>query len=96
MYQLCRQIRHILIVRLRKFFRKTLLTKNTEEILGLVKSYENQVKQIKDELLRFCWYMRGGISYSDAMLLSTEDRKIINNIIKDNLETAKKSGMPFF
>ena len=96
MYQLLRQVRCIFIVRLRKFFRQTLLTKNTEEILGLVKSYENQVKQIKDELLRFCWYMRGGISYADAMLLSTEDRKIINNIIKDNLETAKKSGMPFF
>jgi len=40
--------------------------------------------------------MRGGISYSDGMLLSAEDRKIINEIIKDNLETSKKSGMPFF
>jgi hypothetical protein len=40
--------------------------------------------------------MRGGLSYSDAMLLSVEDRKIINEIIKDNLETSKKSGMPFF
>jgi hypothetical protein len=40
--------------------------------------------------------MRGGISYNDAMLLSVEDRKIISEIVKDNLETAKKSGMPFF
>jgi hypothetical protein len=40
--------------------------------------------------------MRGGINYNDAMLMSLEDRKIINEIIKDNLETAKKSGMPFF
>lgn len=40
--------------------------------------------------------MRGGISYNEAMLLSLDDRKIINDIIKDNLETAKKSGMPFF
>ena len=40
--------------------------------------------------------MRGGLSYDQAMLLSLEDRKIINDIIKDNLETAKKSGMPFF
>jgi len=40
--------------------------------------------------------MRGGINYSDAMLLSVQDRKIISEIIKDNLETAKKSGMPFF
>ena len=40
--------------------------------------------------------MRGGITYNDAMLMSLEDRKIINEIIKDNLETSKKSGMPFF
>lgn len=40
--------------------------------------------------------MRGGLNYNDAMLLSVEDRRIINEIIKDNLETAKKSGMPFF
>lgn len=72
------------------------MTLNTEGILGLVKSYENQVKTIKQEILRFCWYMRGGISYNDAMLLSVEDRKIISEIVKENLETAKKSGMPFF
>lgn len=72
------------------------MTLDTEGILSLVKSYENQVKTIKQEILRFCWYMRGGISYSEAMLLSLEDRKIISDIIKDNLETAKKSGMPFF
>jgi len=40
--------------------------------------------------------MRGGLNYNDAMLLSVEDRRIINDIVKDNLETAKKSGMPFF
>jgi hypothetical protein len=40
--------------------------------------------------------MRGGISFNEAMLLSFDDRKIINEIIKDNLETSKKSGMPFF
>ena len=57
---------------------------------------EAQSKALKDEALRLCWYMRGGLSYSDAMLLSIEERKIIGQIIKDNLETSKKSGMPFF
>ena len=93
MYQI---IWHISNIWLRKFFRQQLLTLDTEGILGLVKSYENQVKKIKDEILRFCWYMRGGITYNEAMLLSLEDRQIINEIVKDNLETAKKSGMPFF
>ena len=40
--------------------------------------------------------MRGGLSYDDAMMLSYDDRKIISDIIKENLETTKESGLPFF
>jgi hypothetical protein len=72
------------------------LTLNEDAILKLVDDYERQSRAIRDEILRFCWYMRGGITYSDAILLSEQERQIISNIIKDNLETAKKSGMPFF
>jgi hypothetical protein len=37
-----------------------------------------------------------GMSYSEAMHLSYEERTIISEIIKENLETTKKTGMPFF
>lgn len=40
--------------------------------------------------------MRGGLSYDDAMMLSYDERKIISEIIKENLETTKESGLPFF
>tara|TARA_R110000851_G_scaffold121398_1_gene250142 strand:- start:1232 stop:1363 length:132 start_codon:yes stop_codon:yes gene_type:complete len=40
------------------------------------------------------WYMRGSISMDEAFMLSTEDREIINDIIKSNYEDTKKSGMP--
>jgi hypothetical protein len=40
--------------------------------------------------------MRGSITYDDAMLLSATEKKLIDKIIKDNLETTKKSGLPFF
>lgn len=40
--------------------------------------------------------MRGGLTYDDIMILSTTEREWIGDIIKDNLETTKKSGMPFF
>lgn len=40
--------------------------------------------------------MRGGITYDDAMLLSSEERGIIGKIVEDNMETTKKSGLPFF
>jgi hypothetical protein len=37
-----------------------------------------------------------GISYNEVMMMSYEERNIIGDIIKDNLETTKKSGLPFF
>lgn len=40
--------------------------------------------------------MRGSISFEEAHYLSFEEREIIAALIKDNLETTKKSGMPFF
>ncbi len=43
-----------------------------------------------------CWYMRGGISYDDAMMLSQSERAIIADIIKSNLETTKETRLPFF
>ena len=40
--------------------------------------------------------MRGGITYEEAMQMSEADRRIVNEIVKENLETTKKSGLPFF
>jgi hypothetical protein len=57
---------------------------------------EAQSKALKEESLRLCWYMRGGLSYEESMMLSLDERKLIGKIVKDNLETSKKSGMPFF
>lgn len=67
-----------------------------DEIRELLGEMENEAKAMRDDILRICWYMRGSLSYSDAMLLCRTDQEIINNIIKDNMETTKKSGLPFF
>lgn len=40
--------------------------------------------------------MRGGVTLSEAWDLCYEDKLIINDIIKENLETTKKTKMPFF
>lgn len=37
-----------------------------------------------------------GMSYEEALSLSYEERSLVGEIIKDNLETTKKSGLPFF
>lgn len=57
---------------------------------------EKECQQIKTEAIKFCWYMRGGLTYDQAMALSHSDRQIIGSLIKENLETTKKSGLPFF
>jgi len=69
---------------------------STQDMLNYFNQLENESKALKEEALKVCWYMRGSISFDEAMLLSSEDRKIISKIIKSNLETAKESGMPFF
>ena len=72
------------------------MTLSNEEIVNLLDRMEGESKALKDDVLRMCWYMRGSISYDDGMLLGRTDREIINKIIKDNLETTKKSNLPFF
>jgi hypothetical protein len=73
------------------------LTLNTnEEIVDFIKSNDKQAKALIHETLKMCWYMRGGLTYEEAMNLSSEERNIIGDLIKDNIETTKKSGLPFF
>jgi len=40
--------------------------------------------------------MRGGMTLEEGFSLCFEDRQLINDIIKDNLETTKKTQLPFF
>lgn len=65
------------------------------EILEYVEKVEREGRDLKKDILKICWYMRG-LSYNEAMMLSVEERTIIGEIIKENLETTKKSGLPFF
>lgn len=72
------------------------MTLGAEEIEGYLESLERESKALKDEALRFTWWMRGGLSYDEAIMLSQQERELVNEIIKENLEATKKSGMPFF
>ena len=37
-----------------------------------------------------------GLSYSEGINLSFEEREIVAEIIKENIEVTKKTQMPFF
>ena len=57
---------------------------------------DQESNSIRQEALKMVWYMRGGLTYTEAMNLSHGERDLVSGIIKENLETTKKSGLPFF
>ena len=67
-----------------------------EEIQKQLDGMEKEVEAIKANALKMSWFMRGGIQYEDILNLSIQEREAINKIIEENLDTTKKSNMPFF
>jgi hypothetical protein len=66
------------------------------EIVSYLKDFDNQVKNLKLETMKVCWFMRGGITWQEALNLSPEERTVVSQLVKENMETTKKSGQPFF
>lgn len=69
---------------------------NSEQIAEFIDTLDKESQSIRQEALKLAWYMRGGITYDHVLQLSFAERTLINDIIKENLETTKKSGLPFF
>jgi hypothetical protein len=67
-----------------------------ESITKLIEQQDKEITSIREDVLKMCWYMRGGVTYEEGMNLSVSERNIVSAIIKDNLETTKKSGLPFY
>jgi hypothetical protein len=57
---------------------------------------DSEINEIRKEAMKMAWYMRGGISYEQVLQLSVAERKIIGDIVSENMETTQKSGLPFF
>jgi hypothetical protein len=71
------------------------LSMSNSDIELYVNSLEKAAKGIKDEIYRISWYMRGGVSSQDLFhIYSYEDRQLMFDIIKENIEATKTSKMP--
>ena len=69
---------------------------DSDAVAKYVDGMDDEINEIRLEALRMAWYMRGGLSYDQLLQSSIVERKLIGQIIKDNMETTKKSGLPFF
>jgi hypothetical protein len=72
------------------------LSLEPSEVEELIKGYEDEVRALKDDSLRLAWYMRGALSYDEAMMLGLSDKEILAKIIKDNIKTTEETKLPFF
>lgn len=70
------------------------MTLTHTEIEELIEQFDRESKAIRKEALKFTWYMRGGLSYNEAMALSHQERELVSKIIKENIEATEKSGLP--
>lgn len=64
--------------------------------MKLLDGMEKECKAIKKNAQRIAWYMRGSISYTDVLNMSPAEISSVNEIIEENLETTKKTNIPFF
>lgn len=69
---------------------------NNDQIVQELSRLDNESKEIKNSIIRMAWYMRGGTTITELLESPNADRELINDLIKENLETTKKSGMPFY
>ena len=69
---------------------------DSDHIAKMLEAMDKEADEIRKEALKMAWYMRGGLTYDQAMALGVSERKMISTLIKENLETTKKSGLPFF
>jgi len=70
------------------------LALGNEDVIQLLQQFDNESKALQKELLEITWYMRGGISYTEATNLSPGERKQINEIIKQNIKNTNDTKLP--
>lgn len=72
------------------------MTSTPEEIEKIIDKNDKEIESLRQDTLKMCWHMRGGLTYQEAMNLSHTERVIIGKIIKENIETTKKTGLAWF
>lgn len=79
-----------------QFFRNRLLTLESDAIAKYLERLDQEARDIRQESLKLAWYMRGGITYEQVMQLGNQERQLIGKLAKENIETTKKTNLPWF
>lgn len=69
------------------------MTLTLEEIDQVVQEFDKESKALKHEIFKLAWWMRGAVSIEEAYMMDVADRRIVIDIIQENLETSKETGV---
>ena len=72
------------------------MSQTTEEIVEMLDDFDKDSKALRKSILKLCWYMRGGLTLEEAMIIGFQDRELISEIISENLKVTEETKMPFF
>ena len=74
----------------------TLLNSSPEKINEILTGMAADSEAIIKEAAEICWFMRGSITWEEAMGLTHKEKTVISKVIRDNIERSEKSGVPIF
>ena len=70
-----------------------LLYGEASSVEDIIKEYRIETKAIMKDVAEICWFMRGGITWDQGMNLTHKQRKVIKEVINDNIERVKQTGL---
>jgi len=73
-----------------------LLTMSQAEITAETNKMSRDSEAIEKDIWKMVWFMRGGLNIDQAYAMDQQQREIVAELIKENLNTTKESGLPFF
>lgn len=72
------------------------MSQSNEEIAEMLDDFDKDSKALRKSILKLCWYMRGGLTFEEAMTMGFQDRELVNEIVSENLKTTEETKLPFF
>jgi len=66
------------------------------DMIAFFQKLDKEQEQLRTNVLKAVWSMRGGISLDEAYQLSLKDLSEISQVTKENYEIAKKIKMAHF
>lgn len=72
------------------------MTLSNQEIAEYLESLEKESKALAKIIFNLSWHMRGGTTLDEAFQISHSDREIIAELVKERVEIANETGLPYF